>query len=168
MVSYTDELATEICDKLASGHSLRSICKEELMPSQYAVFDWIHKNEAFAKQYAHARQTWADAEFENMMHIADTPQEGQKTKITEDGVETVIGDMIEHRRLQVDTRKWALARMSPKKYGDSTTLKGDKDNPLSSQGNLTDAELTARAIELIGKTGIGASFGNIALTQDKE
>jgi hypothetical protein len=26
--------------------------------------------------------------------------------------------MIEHRRLQVDARKWILARMDPKKYGD--------------------------------------------------
>ena len=61
------------------------------------------------------------------MHIADTPLEGE---ISEEGVDskgqgfskTTRRDMIEHRRLQVDTRKWALARMSPKKYGDRTAL----------------------------------------------
>lgn len=56
------------------------------------------------------------------MAIADTPLEGEKTEegSTEKGSfsKTIRGDMIEHRRLQVDTRKWALARMFPKKYGD--------------------------------------------------
>jgi len=78
---------------------------------------------AFAENYARARRYWAEAEFERMMEIADTPQLGEKTKTTDKGVEITTGDMVEHRRLQVDTRKWALARMFPKKYGDATLLK---------------------------------------------
>ena len=64
-----------------------------------------------------------------MMEIADTPQPGIKRKTLPDGsVETLEGDMIDHRRLQVDTRKWALARMFPKRFGDATLLKhGDPD-----------------------------------------
>jgi hypothetical protein len=60
---------------------------------------------------------------------------GEKTKIMPDGkTETIKGDMIEHRRLQVDARKWMAARLAPKKYGDRVTneLIGDKDNPLVS------------------------------------
>jgi hypothetical protein len=83
---------------------------------------WLARDKDFQQQYARARESWADAEFENLMHIADTPIEGEKTKTTADGVEITRGDMIEHRRLQVDTRKWALARMSPKKYGDRVAL----------------------------------------------
>jgi len=57
---------------------------------------------------------------------------GMKTKINEKGeAEIVEGDMIEHRRLQVDARKWMLAKMLPKKYGDRTTLAGDPGAPLS-------------------------------------
>ena len=33
-------------------------------------------------------------------------------------VQTVVGDMIQHRRLQVDTRKWALSKALPKIYSD--------------------------------------------------
>ncbi len=93
------------------------------MPPMSVVFQWLHRQKEFAESYARARQTWADAEFEKMMQIADTPQLGEKTKTTKDGVEVTTGDMTEHRRLQVDTRKWALARMFPKKFGDATLLK---------------------------------------------
>jgi hypothetical protein len=48
----------------------------------------------------------ADALFDDINYIADTPQKGIKT-ITKAGVvETIEGDMIEHRKLQVDARKW--------------------------------------------------------------
>ena len=60
------------------------------------------------------------------MDIADTPIEGEKTKTIDgpDGKKTEVttGDMIDHRKLQVDARKWALARMNPKKYGDKVDL----------------------------------------------
>ena len=93
---------------------------------------WLAQIDAFCQQYMRAREIWADAEFETMMHIADTPQLGEKTKETATGIEVTTGDMIEHRRLQVDTRKWALARMSPRKYGDKVGLEhtGREDAPL--------------------------------------
>ena len=57
--------------------------------------------------------------FDEIIEIADTPQIGVKKVIKPDGsVETTEADMIEHRRLRIDARKWALARMSPRKYGD--------------------------------------------------
>lgn len=39
------------------------------------------------------------------------------TKVYAD-VQTIVDDMIEHRRLQVDTRKWALSKALPNIYGD--------------------------------------------------
>ena len=35
--------------------------------------------------------------------------------------------------LQIDTRKWLLSKLAPKKYGDKIELSGDKDNPLMIQ-----------------------------------
>lgn len=95
-------------------------------------------DESFQSQYARARSFWAESEFEEMNRIADTPQIGIKTETdAKGGVKTIEGDMIEHRRLQVDTRKWALARMSPKKYGDAMQLKhSDPD------GNTLKIEVT--------------------------
>lgn len=122
--SYTPEIAAEICERLAGGESLISICSADPMPPKSVVFQWLAKNADFADQYARARITWADSEFERMMEIADTPQEGVIVKVNADGKEEITReDMLGHRKLQVDTRKWALARMFPKKYGDSTLLK---------------------------------------------
>jgi hypothetical protein len=71
---------------------------------------------------------------EQVLEIADTPAVGIKTEADEDGVVTKVttGDMIEHRRLQVDTRKWLLSKLRPEKYGDRQTIQhtdGD-GNPL--------------------------------------
>jgi|SRR5579863_426224 len=121
--SFTQEIADEICERLARGESLTTICMDEELPGFRTVFTWLAEKAEFQQQYARAREIQAEAEFEKMLEIADTPQLGQKTKTTDKGLEITTGDMTEHRRLQVDTRKWILARMFPKKYGDATTLK---------------------------------------------
>lgn len=65
-----------------------------------------------------------------IIKIADTPVVGIKKKTNEKGeVETTEGDMIEHRRLQVDARKWAASKLAPKKYGDKLALGGDEAMP---------------------------------------
>jgi len=115
---YSQEIGTEICERLASGNSLRNICKASDMPSDRAVYRWLASNEAFRQQYAHAREIQADTLADEILDISNTTVLGVKTKTTADGVETTEGDMIEHRRLQVDARKWLASKMAPKKYGD--------------------------------------------------
>jgi len=115
---YSSELAAKICEQLAGGHSLISICEADDMPGIATVLRWLPLHKEFREDYARARETWAEFEFENMMRIADTPLEGTKTKVSEEGVEVTTEDMLGHRSLQVATRKWVLARMAPKKYGD--------------------------------------------------
>lgn len=69
--------------------------------------------------YARAREDQADTLADQIIEIADTPMLGIKTKTDEEGnVETTQGDMIEHRRLQVDARKWIAAKLKPRKYGE--------------------------------------------------
>lgn len=119
--TYTDEIAEEICERLAGGESVLAMCREDHMPPQSVIFQWLHKHKEFAEKYALARESWAQFEFERMMEIADTPLQGEKIETSSDGKTKVItGDMTEHRRLQVDTRKWALARMNGRRFGDRT------------------------------------------------
>jgi hypothetical protein len=128
---FTQELADEICARIADGESLKAICEEQGMPHRATVFRWLAAHETFRDMYAHARLSQADALFDEILGIADTPMIGEKTKETSDGkTETTTGDMIEHRRLQVDTRKWMAARLAPKKYGDKLELAGDPNNPV--------------------------------------
>lgn len=59
---------------------------------------------------------------EEIIEIANTPVIGQKTVSKATGLETTECDMIEHRRLQVDARKWYLSKVLPKVYGDKLDL----------------------------------------------
>lgn len=116
---FNQRIADVICERLASGLSLRAICRNKGMPSKSSVFKWLGENSTFSDQYARAREAQADLLVDEMVAIADQPKVGTKTKRTSDGkVETTTFDMTEHRRLQIETRKWVAARMRPKKYGD--------------------------------------------------
>lgn len=56
---------------------------------------------------------------DEIVAIADEPMMGAKTTRKANGdVETVEGDMIEHRKLRVDARKWTAAKLRPRKYGE--------------------------------------------------
>lgn len=117
---YSQEVADTICKRLAGGESLRAICRDDGMPDESTVRAWALDNvEGFAPQYTRARELGYQRLAEEALEIADTPKLGVKTKINDKGEEeTTEGDMIEHRRLQVDTRKWMLSKMLPKIYGD--------------------------------------------------
>lgn len=139
---YTLEIATEICGLLASGQPLVAICRGEESPDVRTVYRWLAAHEEFRLMYARAREDQADTLADQIIEIADTPLLGVKTKTDDEGnVETTEGDMIEHRRLQVDARKWIASKLKPKKYGEKldTTLRGDAAAPIvisSTDGKL--------------------------------
>lgn len=112
-----------ILSRIMDGKSLKEVCDAEDMPARKTVYEWMAKNEELSNRYARACEIRADHLFDELIQIADTPKPGLKIKTDADGkVETTEGDMIEHRRLQIDARKWALAKMQPKKYGDKLDL----------------------------------------------
>jgi hypothetical protein len=130
---FTEAIADAIVEHIADGKSLRSFCRlSEDMPNKSTVFRWLEKNESFRLRYNFARDAQADVLADECLDIADTIELGVKTKVTDKGTETWEGDMIEHRRLQVETRKWIAAKLKPKKYGDRLhqELTGEDGQPL--------------------------------------
>lgn len=127
--SYTKELADTICEELALGKSLRTVCAGEGMPSIATVFSWMRLHEEFLKQYARAKQESADAMAEELIDISDTENM----------------DDVQRARLRIDTRKWLMAKMKPKRYGDQldVTSAGDK--------------IVFMPTELLKKNGINSS-----------
>ena len=61
---FSPELADEICERIASGETLISICKEAGKPADRTVRYWVQANPEFARAYALAREQqleyWAD------------------------------------------------------------------------------------------------------------
>jgi len=68
---YTAAFAAEICARIASGKSLRTICKAKDMPTCSTVFCWLAKHPDFAEQYGYAMEQRAHAIFEEVLEIAD-------------------------------------------------------------------------------------------------
>lgn len=137
--NYTQELADSICDMLAEGISLRTVCLDEKLPDKSTVFRWLRTNPEFRDQYEKAKQESADAMAEETLYIADNPVMGEIKTIRPDGsVEIKHDEMLGHRRLQVDTRKWLMAKMKPKKYGDKLDMTTNgKDLPRPILGGVT-------------------------------
>jgi len=114
--SYTPELGARICSLMVEGRSMRSICRRKDMPAISTIFDWLVDEPRFAEQYARGYEMRADAIFEDTILIADG---------------TAKGADVQRDRLRVDTRKWFLSRMDPKKYGDRLQMANDPLNPVS-------------------------------------
>ncbi len=116
---FKQETADLICERIACGESLRAILRDVNMPSMSTVLKWLDTMPAFVLQYARAREIQADTMADEIHEIADNPLIGQeKTFKSDGGIETKESDMLQHRRLQIDARKWLMGKMKPKKYGE--------------------------------------------------
>ena len=88
--------------------------------SRMTFYTWISTFPELDRLYNYARTIRSDVLFEEIIEIADTTEEGVKTKFSKKfGIETETGDMTDHRRLKIDARKWVVAKMQPKKYGNN-------------------------------------------------
>lgn len=123
---YNQKLISKICAELAQGNSLRTVCSSDEMPSLDTVFKWIHKYPKFAEQYARAKQESADAMAEEILDISDDGSNDWMEKHYGDQTEwQTNGEALQRSRLRVDTRKWLMAKMKPKKYGDKLDVTSD-------------------------------------------
>jgi hypothetical protein len=120
--AYTEEVADTICERLALGESLRSICLDEAMPSQSMVFRWLAGDDGFRERYARARETQADALFDEILDIADSASNDWMARNDKDNEGWLVnGEAIQRSRLRIDARKWMAGKMAPKKYADKMT-----------------------------------------------
>lgn len=124
---FSTQLADEICERLADGESLRLICLDDHMPARSVIFRWLGEDQAFADQYARAREDQAESLADEIVRISD--EEGTTTKVIkgakgedDEFVEVVFDSTaVARNKLRVDARKWVASKLKPKKYGDRTT-----------------------------------------------
>jgi hypothetical protein len=134
-VPYSEETAILLCDLLSQGNSLRSICREypNIMPEKSSVFDWIIKYPEFKKRYDLAKEESARALAEDLLEIADMSS-GEIVG----GKDSGDNARVQARKLQVDTRKWIMSKLMPKKYGDKLDMTTNgKDLPVPILGGLS-------------------------------
>ena len=122
---YSQKVADHVCEQMATGRTLRDICREKRAsdaswPTEGAIRMWaISDTQGFAAVYARARELQAEALFDQMLEDATTPLLAERvTHKATGGVERVILDAVERSKLKVDAVKWALARLHPAQFGD--------------------------------------------------
>jgi hypothetical protein len=117
---HSDEIVDTICERLAQGESLASICRDAGMPGRSTFMNWLlqNKHEGLQDKYARAREAQADFYAEQIIEISD--EESLMSKHSEEGEVEVVFDStaVARNRLRVDARKWYASKVAPKKYGD--------------------------------------------------
>lgn len=137
---YSQTTVDSILEQIANGKFLSDICADPAMPSCSTVFKWRLDHPEFSEAYAHAREAAADKMVIETIAIADDGQ--NDTYLDEDGNPRTDTDVIQRSKLRVETRKWLLARMAPKEYGDR--IETHHSGEIKKTNELTDEELVAR------------------------
>lgn len=143
----TPEIEDEICKRLAEGEPLRAICRDEHMPHWTSFYDWLEVDSAFALRIARARELGFDAIAEEALAISDTPVVGEETEESDQGRKVKRGDMLGHRKLQIETRLKLLAKWCPAKYGDKQAVELSGGLALNT---MSEEEIKAELATLIG------------------
>lgn len=120
--------ADAVLEGIAEGGSLREVCGKPGLPSVTTFMRWLadERNENLRERYARARELQAEYMAEDILSIADeecTMVKADKHGTQDDdgqGNTEVVFDStaVQRNRLRVDTRKWLLSKLAPKKYGD--------------------------------------------------
>lgn len=125
---YTDELAEEICTRIANGEPLRAICRDDHMPNWTTVYAWINADPELARRIARARELGADAIAEDTINIIDTPPERVATPMGS----KIDPGYVQWQKNRVEQRLKLLSKWQPKKYGervDHTSSDGSMSPP---------------------------------------
>ncbi len=116
---------TEVLSGMRNGLSLRQSSENANVKAQ-TFLSWVDQDKDLSEQYARARSDMIDKIADDIIKIADE-------EMIPTGEGKVDSAMVQKQRLRVDTRKWLLSKMAPKKYGDKLELSGDEQAPVSIQ-----------------------------------
>jgi hypothetical protein len=94
------------------------------MPARTTVLRWLDEQPSFAKRYQHAREALMDWYSEEILKIAFD----DSGDLIVDGDRVVAGHhVVQRARLKVDTVKWIMAKLAPKKYGDRPEITQEQE-----------------------------------------
>jgi len=120
---FTSALAEEVCARYALGESLSAIARCEGMPNRNTVHHWalVNKGGFFREMFEMAATLhfigWGD----DIIEIADDMSQDHGDD---------ANAAVYRAKLRIDTRKWLLARMLPKQFGDKPQALGPQRRQL--------------------------------------
>jgi hypothetical protein len=121
---FSQELADAICERIANGETLRSLCSDPAMPAWGTLWRWTVNNAAFAAQYTRAREDAADWHADRALDAALDVDGSQSSEVAA-------------ARLKWDALRWHAGKCAPKRWGEKVQqeISGPGGTPV--QTNLT-------------------------------
>lgn len=121
-----DDVFFDIIEQIEAGNSVKSILDKEGYPSRTTFYSWLNKSPERIELYKAATEIRADGIFDDMLVIADDRTNDRFLDAQGNVQQSMTA--VNRARVQLDTRKWVLGRMNPKKYSDKLdiTSGGDK------------------------------------------
>lgn len=168
--SFTKAIGEEICARLALGESLGCICKSEHLPTRQTVYNWCVADRAFFDEYTKAREIGLDKMADDLLEIADDGSNDWMAKNDPENPGYVAnGEHHARSRLRVDTRKWYLSKLAPKRFGERVALEhtGADGGPIETK-DVSQLEVARRMAMVLGqgvalaaaKTAQGSTIDN--------
>lgn len=113
--AMTDDVSQEICRRLASGESLRRICKDESMPALSTVMlAVVQDRDGFRSSYVHAREAAGFAHGDGVIEVVELVRDGTVDPQT--------------AKAMMDGLKWAAERMAPKAHSAKQDINHTSDD----------------------------------------
>jgi hypothetical protein len=165
-MAYDPDAKAEICDSIISamedGKGLATVCRELDFP-RVTFLDWVDKDKDLSDKYERARARAADVIFEEILGLQDEQPERviQLGTEGEGGTSRVDPAWVSWQKNRVDARKWVLAKMVPRKYGDK--LEATLQNP---DGSAMKSETTVVVDAAVINSALQEKFAKFAPASD--
>lgn len=114
---YTDELAEEICHRLAGGEPLISICRDPGMPHRATVLRWVVKSgHPFAARYFEAREAGGFADADDVSELMRQIRSGEVDE--------------KQGRVLLSGLTWLAERKAPRRHSPRQEVTGPEGGPV--------------------------------------
>lgn len=113
-----------VCDRIANGESLRTICADPWMPSRVSLLEWVRSAPELARQYRRAME--------------------ERTYMRSDRIDGYMRDLMAGKitpaaaRVLFDTERWQMSKEHPKCFGPRVVVE-----PAACE-HLTDEQIDSR------------------------
>lgn len=127
---YSKELVDKICDLMSGSHKSIRVCCAECGITYNTFKNWVNEESEQYQEYAFTQYTRAKEEQLQFMSEEITNLTYDMQKLIREG-KTYTGENVNAAvaalRVQIDSLKWLLSKLAPKKYGDKVEHTGNLD-----------------------------------------
>lgn len=116
----TDQRVAQAIEKMATDGMHAAMAYGSLNIPAGTFYEAVRRNRTLAKSYARARKIVLAKMADDLLTIADDGS--NDTYLDENGNVRTDSDVVQRSRLRVDTRKFLLAKLAPRRFGDKVEV----------------------------------------------